>query len=168
MQKVLSCQRHQPYDFFGKINNFWKQWVKSFWLNVLKNRFGQYLWSKYWIRSTIFAINSLSIHSLAIKISCYQPPVLSKYLLSNSFTINSVVITFICYQASFVIQPQLLSTHLLSSLNCYQASFAIKPHLLCSLNFYRHIYFQASLANRPTCHQSSVAINNFAFNHHLP
>ena len=48
---------------------------------------------------------------------------LPTHLLSNSFAINSVAITFICYQASFAIQPQLLSTHLLSG------QFAINPQL---------------------------------------
>ena len=41
----------------------------------------------------IYGARSFAINSLAIKISCYQPPV-----LSNS-TINPVVITFLCYQA---------------------------------------------------------------------
>ena len=78
----------------------------------------------------LFNINRLAIHSLAIKISCYQPPVLIAIqtfaIKLNSFTINSVAIIFICYQASLAIQPQLLSTHLLSSLTCYQSSVAIK------------------------------------------
>ena len=152
MQKVYSCQRHQPYDFFGKINNFWKQWVKSFWLNVLKNRFGQYLWSKYWIRSTI----------ICYQLTFYQLTCNQNQLLSASSAIQRFAIKLIYYQLSCD------HIHLLSSLICYQASFAIKPHLLSSLNFYRHIYFQASLANRPTSYQSSVAINNFAINHHLP
>ena len=42
---------------------------------------------------SIYGARSFAINSLAIKISCYQPPV-----LSNS-TINPVVITFLCYQA---------------------------------------------------------------------
>ena len=86
---------------------------------------------------------------------CYQPHLLSPHflsthLLSNSFAINSVAITFICYQASFAIRPQLLSTHLLSSLTCYQAN------LLWILS-----------CNQQFCYQSSFAINNFAINHNL-
>ena len=86
---------------------------------------------------------------------------LSTHFLSTHLQSKSVAISLQCYP-NICYQTHLLSTQLWSH------SFAIKPHLLCSLNFYRHIYFQASLANRPTCHQSSVTINNFAFNHHLP
>ena len=101
-------------------------------------RFKEFLiQTKYLIR---IEARSFAINSLAIQISCYQPHLLSKHLLSNSFTINSVAITLICYPASFPIRCQLLSTHLLSSLTCYQANLL---------------------------YQSSVAVNNFAFNHHL-
>ena len=80
----------------------------------------------------LFNINRLAIHSLAIKISCYQPPVLIAIqtfaIKLNSFTINSVAIIFICNHI-----------HLLSSLTCYPAStaiytFAFKPHLLSILS----------------------------------
>ena len=101
---------------------------------------------------------SSAIQTFAIKLIYYQLSCDHIHLLSS----------LICYPASTAIDTFTFKPQLLSSLICYQASFAIKPHLLCSLNFYRHIYFQASLANRPTCHQSSVTINNFAFNHHLP
>ena len=88
-------------------------------------------------------------YSLAIKISSYQPPELSKHLLSNSFTINSVAITFICYQASFAIRPQLLFTHLLSSLTCYRAN------LLSILSCNQQFYYQSSFAIKfSTCSQS--------------
>ena len=73
--------------------------------------------------------------------------------------------TIICYQLTCY-QPHLLSPHLLSE-HLRSHSFAIKPHLLSSLNCYRHICYQASLAIRPFCNQSSIAINNFAINHHL-
>ena len=86
-----------------------------------------------------FAIPSLAINSLAISLTCYP---LTCYQLT-------------CYQT------HLLSTQLLSH------SFAIKSHLLSGLNCYRHTCNQASLAIRPICYQSSVAINNFAINHHL-
>ena len=84
------------------------------------------------------------------QLTCYQP-----HLLSASLTINSLAISLTCYQT------HLLSTQLLSH------SFAIKPHLLSGLNCYRHTCYQALLAFRPICYQSSVAINNFAINHHL-
>ena len=74
-----------------------------------------------------FAPNPLAINSLSMKISCYQPHLLSKHLLSNSFTINLVAITFICYPAStaidtFAIKPQLIcyQANLLLILICYQ------------------------------------------------
>ena len=86
-----------------------------------------------------FAINSLAINSFAISLTCYP---LTFYQLT-------------CYQT------HLLSTQLLSH------SFAIKPHLLSGLNCYLHTCYQASLAIRPICYESSVAINNFAINHHL-
>ena len=52
-----------------------------------------YLYVYISIYISIYGARSFAINSLAIKISCYQPPV-----LSNS-TINPVVITFLCYQA---------------------------------------------------------------------
>ena len=75
----------------------------------------------------------LQSKSVAIGLTCYPNICYQTHLLS---TLNSVVITFICYQASFAIQAQLLSKHLLSnsfSINsvvttfiCYQTSLAIK------------------------------------------
>ena len=91
---------------------------------------------------------------ICYQLTCYQPHLLSphllsKHLLSNSFTINSVAITFICYQASFAIQPQLLSTYLLSSLTCYQAN--LQPILNCNQQF----CYQSSFAIKfSTCSQS--------------
>ena len=85
-------------------------------------------------------------------IFCYQLtyyPLTCNQNQSYSFTINSVVI--ICYQASFGIQPQLLSTYLLSSLTCYQANllsilrcnqqFAINHHLPSYLRLPLNPYF---------------------------
>ena len=87
-----------------------------------------------------FAINSLAINSLAVKISGYQPHLQSKHSLSNSFTVNSVAITFNCYHVSFAIRPQLLSTHLPLILSCnpqfcYQSRFAIKIFDFLSILF---------------------------------
>ena len=86
---------------------------------------------------------------------------LSNHLLSTNLQLKSAAISF-QYYPDICYQTHLLSTLLRSHL------FAIKPHLLSILNCYRHICFQASLAIRLTCYQSSVAINNLAINHHLP
>ena len=98
------------------------------------------------------------LHSLAVYalhsgyIYMEHDHLLSTYLLSASlaipsFAIRTFAITFICYQASFAIQPQLLSTYLLSSLTCYQAnqqfcyqsSFAIK-FSTCSRSLFNQFF----------------------------
>ena len=84
---------------------------------------------------------------------------------ARSFAINSLAISLTCYP--LICYPNICyQTHLLST-QLRSHSFAIKPHLLSSLNCFRHICYQASLAIRPICNQSSIAINNFAINHHL-
>ena len=103
------------------------------------------------IRSTIICYQ-LTCYQL----TCYQPHLLSlhllsTHLLSSSFAINSVAFTFICYQASFAIRPQLLSTHLLSSLTCYQANllsilrcnqqFGYQSHLRSNFRLALNHYF---------------------------
>ena len=65
-------------------------------------------------------------------------------LAINSLAKNSLAIKLICYQLSCY------HIHLLSSLIFFPASTAID-----------------TLAIRPICYQSSVAINNFSINHHL-
>ena len=85
------------------------------------------------------------------EITCNQNQLLSASLAIQRFaiklfTINSVAITLIFDQASFAIWPQLLMTHLLSSLTCYQAN------LLSILG-----------CNQQFCYHSSFAIEIFDF-----